>query len=225
MNEGLNAVTLVDGEDPTTTPYILSADLQKAAVAGFIVKTDGEPSSAWGDLTEREMLHPVYGDFPRLVPGEPIPPKPALLGDVDDVLYNDFVGDIMEETRREGVESKVLAAVCLPLFVVGMGMGLTNEDAGKYLVAGAVLVFVIGAIYCNVHTERQVVKEYKPAFARHGIEVAEVTFTSDFYTRSRSISSVRDQSKYVVFSAAGSWERVVGGREFRFIPTAGARNV
>lgn len=213
MNEGLNTVTLVDGECPRTTPYTLATDEQKAAVTGFIVKTDGKPRSYWGNLTEREMLHPVYGDFPRLLPGEPIPTKPELLEDVDGELYENFVRDIMEEVRRDDVEFKALMVVCLPLLVVGMV--LPNENVGFSLVLGAIIIFIIATIY-EFCTKRHVVKEYKPAFARHGIEVAEVSFFSDFYTT--SYRTWRDLSTYVVFSVAGSREKLEGEGQFDFLP-------
>ena len=51
MNEGLNAVTLVDGEYPTTTPYTLAKDLQKAVVAGFIIESEGKPKAQYSLFT------------------------------------------------------------------------------------------------------------------------------------------------------------------------------
>lgn len=209
MNEGLNATTYVDGEYPTTTPYILSADAQRAgAVAGFIVTTSGKPRSYCWNYTEREMLHPVYGDFPRLPPpGEPVPAKPALLHDADDELYENFVRDVVEGARREDAENKIMIAVCGPLLLVGLF--LPNEDVGFCLVLGAILVPVVWTIY-DKFTKRNVVKEYKPAFARHGIEVAEVRFFSDFYTSRNGHGYNRDLSTYVVFSVTGGREKVAG---------------
>lgn len=216
MNEGLNAVTLVDGEYPTTTPYILATDIQKAAVAGFIVQTAGEPGRYRRNATERERLHPVYGDFPRLRSGGPVPAKPALLGDVDDEAYEHFVRDITEALRRDDVATSACAAVCVPPFVAGLV--LSNEDVGKYLVVGAIVAAVIGTLYYEVYTKRRVVQGYKPIFAGYGIEVVEVSFTSDYYTPLYNHEgSTRDRSTYVVFSKAGSWERVAGERQFHFL--------
>lgn len=198
MNEGLNAVTLVDGQYPTTTPYILAAEKQKTVVAGFITASEGKPQCFWSDVEERDMLHPVYGAFPKLRPGGAVPTKPELLRDVDEELYRNFSRDLAERLRRDKRISYALAALILPLWVAGAVF--PDETVGLGLVLGGVAVGVVGSVY-DACTRRDPVKEYKRAFARRGIAVAEVRFTSDYYTASGTGESRRDRSTYVVFSA------------------------
>lgn len=97
------------------------------------------------------------------------------------------------------------------------------DNIGFYLILAGIVIGIIASIY-DCYTKQDLVKEYKPEFAKYSIEVVEVSFISDFYTASDAHDengnaiTRRDRSKYIVFSKPGSLEEVEGEGQIDVLP-------
>ena len=207
-NDGLEVRAEPSINEPET-PYELAMEhAPERRMAGFIIDTG---NGLLGDrIKRRELLHPIYGDFPLIQPGLEIPKKPELLQHVDTEVYQKFTRSLIKSLKRD---RQVLIALSMIFGTILLaGILIEGDDIGAYLILGALVLVLLVSCY-EGYTRPDVVKECQDSFRQHGIMVEEVMYYSDFYVRSANSGrhTRRDRSKYIIFSEITSSRETVHG--------------